>query len=125
MVSSEALTLVVRCCIVVPFESGMEVFPHDTRANECSELGGRAALRVVPGTLQDRGAFTRDRVYPNLADLYRGAIRRAVWVGVPHGTESRTVDIWSANWSNGASLLELLPHSPSYDSRVQHFLASV
>ena len=92
-------------------QSGMEVFPHDTRANECSEFGGRAALRVVPGTLQDRGAFTGDGVYPNLADLYRGAIRRAVWVGVPHGTESRIVDIWSANRSNGASLQDY-PHSP-------------
>jgi len=36
-----------------------------------------------------------------------------VWVGVPHATESRIVDVWSANRSNGASLLELLPHSPS------------
>jgi hypothetical protein len=36
------------------------------------------------------------------------AIGRAVWVGVPHGTESRIVDIWSANRSDGASLLDYL-----------------
>jgi hypothetical protein len=38
-------------------KSTMAVFPHHTRANECCQLAGRAASRVVPGTLQDHLAF--------------------------------------------------------------------
>jgi hypothetical protein len=38
-------------------KSRMAVFPHHTRANECCRLGGHAASRVVPGTLQDHRAF--------------------------------------------------------------------
>src|SRR5678815_5326852 len=83
----------------------MAVFPHDTRADKCGQLGGRAACRVVPGTLQDRGAFTSDGVYPDLAHFYRCAIRGAVRVGVSHATESRTEDVWSAirKWSGPLS----------------------
>jgi len=33
------------------------VFPHHTRANECCQLAGHAASRVVPGTLQNHRAF--------------------------------------------------------------------
>jgi hypothetical protein len=38
-------------------KSRMAVFPHHTRANECCQLAGYAASRVVPGTLQDHRAF--------------------------------------------------------------------
>jgi hypothetical protein len=67
-------------------KSGMAMFPHDTRPNERGQLGGRAARRIVPGTLQNRGAFPGDGVLPDLADFYRCAIRRAVLFGVRHGT---------------------------------------
>jgi len=67
-----------------------------TRADECGQLGSRAARRIVPGMLQDCGAFTGDGIPPNLSDLYWCAIRRAVRVGVCHVTESRTEDVWSA-----------------------------
>jgi hypothetical protein len=62
-------------------KSGMAVFPHHTRPNERREFGGPAACRVVPRTLEDRGAFPGDGVLPDLADSYRCAIRRAVRVG--------------------------------------------
>src|SRR5271167_50054 len=75
----------------------MAAFSHDTRADERSQLGSHAARRVVPGALQDRGAFPSDRVLPDLADFYRYAIRLAVRVGVTHASESRIVDVWSAN----------------------------
>jgi hypothetical protein len=65
------------------------VFSHDTRANERSQLGSHAARSVVPGALQDRGAFPSDRVLPDLADFYRYAIRLAVRVGVTDASESR------------------------------------
>jgi len=61
--------------------SGMAVFPHDTRADERGQLRGPAACRVVPGKLQDCGAFPGDGVLPDLAQLYRCAIRRAVLFG--------------------------------------------
>jgi hypothetical protein len=50
-----------------------------------------------PGTSRDCGAFTGDGVLPDLADLYRCAIRRAVRVRVSHAIESRTEDVWSVN----------------------------
>src|SRR5215472_2824990 len=78
------------------YKGGMAVFADDTRPNESGQLGGRAACRIVPGALQDRGAFPGDGVFPYLANFYRGAIRRAVRVGVRHATESRIVDVKSA-----------------------------
>ena len=53
------------------------------------QLGSRATHRVIPRTLQDRSAFPGDGVLPDLADLYRFAIRRAIRFGVPHATNSR------------------------------------
>ena len=74
----------------------MEVLPHDTRADECGQLGSRAAagLSQVCSRIVARSRVTG--FPPNLADLYRCAIRRAVRVGVCHVTESRTEDGWSA-----------------------------
>ena len=62
----------------------MAVFADDTRPNESSQLGGRAACRVVPGALQDHGAFPGDGVFPYFANFYRCAIGGAVRVGVRH-----------------------------------------
>jgi hypothetical protein len=56
------------------------MFPHDTRADKRGELGGDTTRRVFPRKLKDRGAFTGDGVLPDLADLDRCAIRRAVRV---------------------------------------------
>ena len=64
----------------------MAVFADDTRPNESSQLGGRAACRVVPGALQDHGAFPGDGVFPYFANFYRCAIGGAVRVGVRHAT---------------------------------------
>jgi hypothetical protein len=51
------------------------VFPHHTRANECCQLAGHAASRVVLGTLQDHRAFPGNGILPDLADFYGSAIR--------------------------------------------------
>jgi hypothetical protein len=72
-------------------QSGMAVLSNDPRPNERGQLGGRAARRVVPGTLQDRGAFPGDGVLPDLPDSYRGAIRRAVRVGVRHANDPEKI----------------------------------
>src|SRR5262249_25381868 len=77
-------------------KGGMPVFPHDTRPNESGQLGGRSARRIVPGTLQNRGAFPGHRVFPYLANFYRCAIRRAMRVGVRHATGVSHSDVWSA-----------------------------
>src|SRR6266481_3737154 len=66
----------------------MAVFPHHTRANECCQLAGHAARRVVPGTLQDHRAFPSNEILPELADFYGSAIGRAVRVGVRHSRPS-------------------------------------
>ncbi|MGH7614921.1 MAG: hypothetical protein ACREMW_12880 [Gemmatimonadales bacterium] len=63
-------------------KGGMPVFSNDTRSNDSGQLGGCAAGRVVPRTLQDHGAFPGDWVLPDLADFYRSAIGRAVRVGM-------------------------------------------
>jgi hypothetical protein len=65
-------------------EMRVTVFPHHTRADERRELGRRAPAGIVPGTLQDRRAFSGDGVLPNLPDFYRGAVRLAVRVGMQH-----------------------------------------
>ncbi len=46
------------------------VFPQHTRANECCQLAGHAASRVVPGTLQDHRTFPCNGILPDLADFY-------------------------------------------------------
>jgi hypothetical protein len=58
-------------------KSRMAVFPHHTRANECCQLAGHAASRVVPGTLQDHRAFPCKGILPDLAEFYGSAVRRA------------------------------------------------
>src|SRR5215813_13942804 len=78
-------------------QSGMAVFPHDARPNQRGQLGSRAARRVVPRTLQDRGAFPGDGVYPDLADAYRCAVRRTVRVGVRHANTSQRIRVGSAS----------------------------
>jgi len=59
----------------------MAVFSEDACPNERGQLGSHATARVVPGTLEDRGPFSGRWVLPDLADLYRCAIRRAVRFG--------------------------------------------
>jgi hypothetical protein len=81
-------------------QGGMTVFPNDACPNERSQLGGRAARRIVPRTLQDRGAFPGDGVLPDFADFYRCTIRRAVRAGVRYAAESRIVDVRSAIFSS-------------------------
>ena len=71
-------------------QGGMVVLSYDTSSYERRELGSHTTRLIVPGALQDRGAFSRDRVLPNLSDLYGCAVRRAVGLRVPHTTESRT-----------------------------------
>src|SRR5215469_4697783 len=75
----------------------MAVFSHDTRTDKRGQLGGGAACGIVPGALQDRGAFPGDGVFPYLANFYWCAIWRTVRVWVRHATESRIADVWSAN----------------------------
>src|SRR5262249_11480827 len=77
-------------------KDGMPVFPGDTRPNQRGQLGGRAARRIVPRTLQERSALPGDRILPDLTDLYGSVIWRALWVGVPHATELRIPDVSSA-----------------------------
>src|SRR6266576_1953412 len=75
----------------------MAVFPHHTRANECCQLAGHAASRVVPGTLQDNQAFPYNGILPDLAEFYGSAIRRAVrGRGATFTPKSRIGDVWSA-----------------------------
>ena len=78
-------------------KSRMAVFPHHTRANECCQLAGHAASRVVPGTLQDHRAFSCNGILPDLADF--------LWVCDPAGRSGRGAtfapksgigDVWSA-----------------------------
>jgi hypothetical protein len=47
-------------------QSGMAVLPYDACPDKRGQLGGGAALRVVPWTFQDRGAFPADGVLPDL-----------------------------------------------------------
>ena len=70
--------------------SGMAVLPNDTRAASRGHLGGHAARLVLPGKLNDRGAFAGYGVLPDLAHLYRCAVRRTVRLRVPHASNSRT-----------------------------------
>src|SRR4029450_7463925 len=63
-------------------ESRMVVLADDPRPNERRQLGGRAALTVHVGKLEDRCTLTRDGVLPDLADLDRCEVWRAVRVGV-------------------------------------------
>src|SRR5437667_10763601 len=79
----------------------MAVFPHHTRANECCQLAGHAASRVVPGTLQDHRAFPCNGILQDLAASYGSAIRRAVRVGVRHSRPSL---------ASGMFGLQLLPN---------------
>src|SRR5215470_9886222 len=66
------------------YDCRMAVFSHDSRANKSGQFGGCAALRIFPGTLQDRGTFLGYWVLPYLANFYRSSIRRPVWFGVSH-----------------------------------------
>ena len=56
----------------------------DTRSNKRGELGSRAALRVLVGKFEDGGALAGDGILPNLTDLDRCTVWRAVRVGVRH-----------------------------------------
>jgi hypothetical protein len=58
------------------------MLPGDARADERGQLGGRAALGIRVGKLEDRGALTGDGVLPDLADLDGGEVGRGVRVGV-------------------------------------------
>ena len=73
-------------------ESGMAVLANNPRSDERGELGSRAALGVLVGKLEDRGALAGDGVLPDLTDLDRRAIRRAVRVGCDIGTVLTTAD---------------------------------
>src|SRR6266403_2113334 len=78
-------------------KSRMAVFPHHTRANECCQLAGHAASRVVPGTLQDHQAFPCNGILPDLADFYWvcDPVRRS-GRGATFAPKSRIGDVWSA-----------------------------
>src|SRR3979411_3158866 len=71
--------------------------PHHTRANECCQLAGHAASRVVPGTLQDHQAFPCNEILPDLADFYWvcDPVRRS-GRGATFAPKSRIGDVWSA-----------------------------
>lgn len=88
----------------------MIVFPYHTRPDERSQLRGRAACRVVPGALENRGAFPSDGVLPDLTDLYRSEIRWAVGVGVRHATESHIIGVQSSGEADGG------PYDPQRSS---------
>src|SRR5262249_21498694 len=65
-------------------ESGMAVLADDPRSNERCQLSSRAALWVLPGKLENRGSLAGDRVFPDLTDLDRGAVRWSVRIGMRH-----------------------------------------
>jgi hypothetical protein len=65
-------------------KGGMAVLPNNTRPDERRQFHGRAALGIVPGKLEDRRTLTSDGVLPDLADLDRREIWRAVRVRVRH-----------------------------------------
>ena len=54
------------------------MLPDNARPDERGQLGGRAALGILEGKLEDRGTLTGDGVLPDLADLYRSTIWLAV-----------------------------------------------
>src|SRR5207247_1524079 len=60
----------------------MAVLADNARPNEGGHLVDRAALGVLPRKLENREALPVHRVLPNLADLDRCEVRRAVRVGV-------------------------------------------
>jgi hypothetical protein len=52
--------------------------------DEGDELGDEAVVRILPRELEDGAALTRDGILPNLSDLNRSQVRRAVRVGMRH-----------------------------------------
>src|SRR5262249_45934034 len=63
----------------------MSMLADNARPSERRQLGDRAALGVLPGKLENREALTIDGILPDLANLNRCEVRRAVRVGVRHG----------------------------------------
>jgi hypothetical protein len=65
----------------------MVVLADDARPDERGQLGGRAALRVHVGKLEDRCTLTGDGVLPDLTDLDRCEVWRDVRVGMRHAND--------------------------------------
>ena len=77
-------------------ESGMAVLAHDPRPNQRCQLGSHAAVRIVVRKFEDRGPLARHRVLPDLTNMDRGAVWRAVRIGVRHtGFLNATVSLSS------------------------------
>src|SRR5262249_1961865 len=62
----------------------MAVFADHPRPGTRKQLSDYAALGVLVGKLDNRGALSRHGVLPDLADFDRGAVRRRVRVGMRH-----------------------------------------
>src|SRR5262249_36832255 len=71
-------------------QAGMVVLSHDTSPRQRRQLSSHPTHLIVPAALQDRAAFSRDGILPNLSDLYGCVIRRAIGPRVSHASESRT-----------------------------------
>jgi hypothetical protein len=63
-------------------ECRVEMLSDDARPNKRSQLGGRAALGIRVGELEDLGSLTGHGVLPHLTDLDRCEVWRRVRVGM-------------------------------------------
>src|SRR5690349_21852427 len=78
---------------------GVAVLANDSGPDQRGQLRGHAAFAVLRWKLEDPGALPGNRVLPNLTDLDRGEIRRAVRIGMRH---SKTLPgRWSAEATRG------------------------
>jgi hypothetical protein len=68
-------------------EGGVEMLSDDARPDERSQLGGRAALGIRVGELEDLGSLTGHGVLPDLTDFDRCEVWRRVRVGMRHAND--------------------------------------
>ena len=65
-------------------ESGVAVLAYDPCSNECGQFSSRAPFLVFVWKLNNRGPLAGDRIFPDLTNLDRRAVRWAIRIGVRH-----------------------------------------
>jgi hypothetical protein len=65
-------------------ESGVAVLAHDACSNERRQFSSRAPFLVVVWKLDNPGPLAGHRIFPDLANLDRSAVRWAMRIGVRH-----------------------------------------
>src|ERR1700751_4469980 len=67
---------------------GVTVFASDARPDARDQLGDGTAFGILIGKLDNGGALTGDRIFPDLSDLDRGVSRKSVRVRARHENSS-------------------------------------